>query len=590
MINLALALLLSSGLELHASFVPGGDFREAVLVDSLLYAADGRGIRVFTQSRFKELGGCRLPGRTYLILRHENTLVVGGDRGIVKLAVDEAVDEAVSSAPHIDRIHEGATAAMAISGDTLYFADQSGNLYVQDLSLDKNPASPSFHFPVPPVRIIPHEAKLYLACDTGGLWVVDFSAKSPQPRNLSINGDPPVMDVLPKGNFYYLACAEEGLWVIQLKRGAAKVVAMVDAPGQLLRMSLFDDRLAAAAGTGDFLLFSLANPAEPTLIQDENIRGTVLSLAAGQDECFLLAGIGIGKMNMKGRPYAGMGSFYQKLGDSYDILARGDIAILAAGETGIVTLRVGDSLEYLGSHKTGTDCRRLYLFGSQVYVLSSSNMLNIVDVKDPSNPERRTFRDFESTVTGIDAVGEMVLSAEQERGLGAWWRCPCGPLKEQDRLNLAGRTLDVRILGRLAFVSTANPRALHVIDWKDSTQLEVVTSLGLEKDYEKLYLEGNLLFGLDKNGTLGIFNVSRPTRIKQVAELDLTGVPQALVSEGERLFVAAGEAGVHEIDISKPSLPLLVRTLDTGTARGVAFSKGLLLVVTPYAVEAFRVK
>ncbi|MBN2380169.1 hypothetical protein JXM67_10265 [candidate division WOR-3 bacterium] len=584
MISLLLLILSSSGLEYSSSFILGGEFRDAALDDSLLYIADGRGIRVLTQDQYRERGFSKIPGRTYLIALYNDTLYAGGDRGLVKLAANQASEDE----PGVEYLHRETLVALAISGETLYFADTNRHLYVRDIPYTLT--ADTFNLSVLPARIIPHGEKVYLACDTNGLWVIDFSSSSPEPKELEIKGDPPVMDVVFGKEIAYLACAEQGLWVAQIKRNSLKVITAIEAPGQIQDLASYGDRLAAAAGTGDFLLFSVENPAEPHLIQEANLKGTVFNLAPGPDMCFLLCESMIGKMNMQSRPGAVVGAYYRRLGEPYDMLSRGEIAFIAGGDMGIFTLRIGDSLEPLAYYNTNTDCRRLYLYGSQVYVLSSSNMLNIVDVKDPSKPERRTSRDFKSTVSGIDAAGEMVLAAEQEHGLGAWWRCPCGPLHEQGRLNLAGRTLDVRILDKIAFVSTASPPALYVIDWSDSTQMQVVASLELQRDYERLYLIDKYLLGLDDEGALAVFNVARPIRIKEPYLLDLVGTPQDLVIDSGRIFIAAGKAGVHQVDFSKPSTPSLVRSYDVGQARGVAFCKGRLLVSTPYAVEAFNFK
>jgi hypothetical protein len=72
--------------------------------------------------------------------------------------------------------------------------------------------------------------------------------------------------------------------------------------------------------------------------------------------------------------------------------------------------------------------------------------------------------------------------------------------------------------------------------------------------------------------------------------LELEGAPTALARQGDSLFIASGDAGVHIVDISDPSAPKLVQTIDIDAARGVAVSEGRLLVLTPFAVEAYDLK
>ncbi|GAI53270.1 unnamed protein product, partial [marine sediment metagenome] len=174
-------------------------------------------------------------------------------------------------------------------------------------------------------------------------------------------------------------------------------------------------------------------------------------------------------------PLAGHGLFYRGAGSGYEILSKGGVAVLAAGDAGIRTVGLGDSLSFLGEYSQMSGCRRVYLFGSQVYVLTTSNMMYVVEIKDPKRPQKRTFLQFESAASGVDSEGEMLLAAEHERGVGIWWRCPCGPFKEQGRYSFGGQALDVKIRDKLAFVS-ANPPAMYVIDWSDSTNPEQVAS------------------------------------------------------------------------------------------------------------------
>ncbi|MBF0280198.1 MAG: hypothetical protein HQM13_20530 [SAR324 cluster bacterium] len=55
--------------------------------------------------------------------------------------------------------------------------------------------------------------------------------------------------------------------------------------------------------------------------------------------------------------------------------------------------------------------------------------------------------------------------------------------------------------------------------------------------------------------------------------INLPGLPQSVKISGNYAFVASGEAGVHVVDVSDPSSPVLVRTIDTsGTASDLQIS------------------
>ncbi|MBA7606903.1 hypothetical protein ES703_14054 [subsurface metagenome] len=582
---LALILLLQAGFEHTSSLLLGGYFQAGVADEDLLYVADGRGVSIFDRRTLNRHAELMLSGRTNLIARYESSIFVGGSRG---LAVIDAAGFSQAE-PQVEWLHTEPITALELFGRKLWFADANGQLYGMDIGGGESSPSTPIQLPMPPVRIVGNGARLYLAADTGGLFVLDLEAKTLQAKKVAIEGDPAVMDILIADQTVYLACAEQGLWVSEPRRNSLKVVTRIEAAGEVMSLELFDDRIAAAAGTGDFLLFSIADPDEPVEIQRERFPGMGLDLVKADEDCFLLTGAGIGHMDLSTKPLAGHGLFYRGAGSGYEILSKGGVAVLAAGDAGIRTVGLGDSLSFLGEYSQMSGCRRVYLFGSQVYVLTTSNMMYVVEIKDPKRPQKRTFLQFESAASGVDSEGEMLLAAEHERGVGIWWRCPCGPFKEQGRYSFGGQALDVRIKDKLAFVS-ADPPALYVIDWSDSTNPEQVASLALERDCERLYADEDLLFGLDSSGALTVVNVARPTRPKKLAVLELEGSPTALARYEDYMFIAAQDAGVHVVDISKPQSPELVGTLDVGPAMGVAVSGDLLLVSTLYSIEAYRIQ
>ncbi|TKJ42760.1 hypothetical protein CEE36_06665 [candidate division TA06 bacterium B3_TA06] len=582
---LTLILFLQVGFEHTSSLLLGGHFQAGVADEDLLYVADGRGVSIFDRRTLKRHAELMLSGRTNLIVRHESSIFVGGSRGLA--VIDTAGFS--QAEPQVEWLHTEPITALELFGRKLWFADANGQLYGMDIGGGESSPSTPIHLPMPPVRIVGNGARLYLAADTGGLFVLDLEAKALQAKKVAIEGDPAVMDILIADQTVYLACAEQGLWVTQPRRNSLKVVTRIEATGEVMSLELFDERIAAACGTGDFLLFSIEAPREPREIQREPLPGIGLDLVKADEDCFVLTGVGIGHMYLSTKPLAGHGLFYRGAGSGYDILTRGGVAVLASGEAGIRTVGLGDTLTFLGENSKMSDCRRAYLFGSQVYALTTANIMQVVEIKNPMRLEKRTFLQFESVTSGVDSEGEMLLAAEHERGVGIWWRCPCGPFKEQGRYSFGGQALDVKIRDKLAFVS-ANPPAMYVIEWSDSTNPEEVASLALERDYERLYADKDLLFGLDSSGALAVINVARPTRPKKLAVLELEGAPIALARYQDHLLIAAQDAGVHVVDISKPQSPELVTTLDVGPAMGVAVSENRFLVSTLYSIEAYKIQ
>jgi hypothetical protein len=581
-----LLLSLLGNVEYVSGLVAGGEFSSSAMDDQTIYLADGRGFSAFRLSDMLLLSDKLLPGMNHTVVRYDSVFYVAGSRGITALTLDPGNKQVRGTTTVFDQ----AVSAMSLEGDTLWFADDSLRLHGIELSSGAEIESSPVMLAASPVRIIPSGAMLYIACDTAGLYAVDFTQKKAEAVKLSIDGDPAVLDVFSRNNLIYLAVGDEGLWVAEPKRNSAKILTKAESKGEIRRLEVYKDRLAAAAGTADLLIYSIAEPRKPILSQEMDMYGLTTNLAMKDSLLLVMTTQGFGKVDLSVGPPFLNGIFYKSVGDGYELLTVGNIAVLAAGEGGIRTISIGDTLAYLGAYKDVADARRLYIFGTQVYVVTATNLLKIVDIKDPARPERRSFLQYESILSGLDAEGEIVLTAEDTRGVVSYWRCPCGPFKEQGRLGIEGHALDVKIIpdSRLVLVS-ASGNKLYTVSWKDSTKLETVSSVELSRTYDRLYLDGNLVIGLDEEGGLGLINASRPSKLKEEATLEIDGTPSALAIKGDTLYVAAGKEGVYVVDIADRAKPRIISRIDVYGARGVGISGQHLLVSTPYAVELYSI-
>lgn len=576
--------LLSAGFEYQSSAYLNGEYASAAVDDSLIYIADGRGVSVFSTARFQRLGGCYLPGTTQELVRYGEDFYAAGSRGVMKVSAAEVLDDR----PAYSLIHPGDITALTLSGDTLWFADARSGLYAWNVSEEAYVADP-VELGAPVVRIVPGEDRILLAADTAGLWAVDLKKNPWSPDRLDIEDDPAVMDVVLKGELAYLACAERGLWSVELRRRSLKVLARAEVSGEVLRLEEFGEHLAGAAGVGDFLLFTLEDPRDPQVVEHIQVPGSAIELARAGRMCLVIFSTGFRKLDLSRFP-AGGGLTYNNRGTGWEVLVRGQVGVLAAGDAGVKTFSVqpDGSVDLLGTYSDAADCRGVRLFGTQVFALPTGNRMHVVNITDPEVPAKKTFVDFNNVISGLDSNGEMALVAEQAHGLGAWWRCPCGPLKEQGRLHFGANVQDVQVSEKLAFLSTSHP-ALYVVDYSDSTRMEQVSNIELAHTFRRLYLVGNNLIGLDSTGYLGVMNVSRASRPRMLGGVELAGTPYGLIIDGERAYVAAGEAGVHVVDLGNPGSPTLVKTLDVTPARGVALAGQVLVVSTPWSLETYKI-
>lgn len=95
----------------------------------------------------------------------------------------------------------------------------------------------------------------------------------------------------------------------------------------------------------------------------------------------------------------------------------------------------------------------------------------------------------------------------------------------------------------------------------------------------------------DCTGRLDVFDVSTVSPAggapNRLGGIELVGGPATLAVQGERAYVAGSAGQVHVIDVSVPSAPVLVTTLQDGEVRDIAAGGGLLITATGTGLDIF---
>jgi hypothetical protein len=81
----------------------------------------------------------------------------------------------------------------------------------------------------------------------------------------------------------------------------------------------------------------------------------------------------------------------------------------------------------------------------------------------------------------------------------------------------------------------------------------------------RIFATNNYVYVADFDGALEIIDGSIPTEPRRRSRLPMSGSPNGITLWGNDAFVAAGNAGLHMVDVSDPLLPALVATYETHT-------------------------
>lgn len=117
---------------------------------------------------------------------------------------------------------------------------------------------------------------------------------------------------------------------------------------------------------------------------------------------------------------------------------------------------------------------------------------------------------------------------------------------------------------------------------KPGTQLKPMTQIHLASDYTDVTMGGTDVPYLYAASNWGfeIFSLTEPAKPVRVGEIATPGRAQSVVVDGDTAYVADGAAGVHVIDIARPTTPTVIKTLGGFIdARKVQIADGNLYVL-----------
>ena len=148
-------------------------------------------------------------------------------------------------------------------------------------------------------------------------------------------------------------------------------------------------------------------------------------------------------------------------------------------------------------------------------------------------------------------------------------------------LALAGNANDVKLIGTLAYVASGTA-GLQVVDVSVPTAPVLLGTFGTAGNALTVTVRGTLAY-IANGSTLILADITNPASISQVGSITVNGSLYGTAVDTTRnlLVAAAGTSGIFVIDVSHPTAPVLLGTVNTGDARAVAI-KGNYAFVADY--------
>ncbi len=130
-------------------------------------------------------------------------------------------------------------------------------------------------------------------------------------------------------------------------------------------------------------------------------------------------------------------------------------------------------------------------------------------------------------------------------------------------------------------INTIRNVGISLIPSDNFPKLEPMTQIHLSSNYYEIVIQDDKAFAASDWG-VEIFTLN-PSPI-HIGEIETPGIAQAIAIDGDNVYIADGESGIHVIDVNQPTSPLLLKTLSgLQDALDVYISDGNL-----YALDAVR--
>jgi len=475
---------------------------------------------------------------------------------------------------------------LEIEGNRLYAASGSGGaesgIHVFNIA---DPSSPNLigHFAGVRSWVRGLDVKnniVYAAVHTaGGIQVIDFSSPSTpfEAGFLPMGSESSVYDVLMEDNRAYVAGSwQYGLVVLNSSTPASPtVLGSYNTPniasnlvksGQYVYVSDMWDNPGV-------VVVNVTNPANPQLQTTLSVPGTAIKgLWIDSNRLFVssLTALSIFSLSNPASPTL-LGSYFQRdaLGHPWGVRAKDGYLYVSDFRMGLKIFDIADPSNpmYLGKYRISTEAEGVEVRGNVAYVCSSwGNGIEVIDLSDRNHPDLivKITLPGSGSVKKAKASGNYLYTVGSEGGVFVLEISnPFSPAFE-NRFDTDGIAQDLAIVGNALFVADG-ATGVKVIDISSAPTLSLLTSItGI----------GNVM-ALDADGPRAIVGVSGTTKY-EIRSYDISNpaspifrdsiyswFPNDLKISGHYALVQNHKAGIWAYDISNLADLVKVSEFDT---------------------------
>lgn len=264
---------------------------------------------------------------------------------------------------------------------------------------------------------------------------------------------------------------------------------------------------------------------------------------------------------------------FETEGFTFDVEVRDDIAYLSVardpGPSELLILDVSDPSNpvEIGSYEEIGYPDQLAVVDKIVFITDRQGPMCIINTTNPSNPVKIGEYAGSGETYDIEIAGEIAYLADWNQGLNI---LNISELTNPERIgnyHISGAANQLDIVGDLLYLSDhrSSRTGLVVLNITNPTNPFLVGSYLPDDELWNAHVFGNHIYCGNheiEGGELIILDTSDPTSISEVGQFEFGSSVNSVIISNDIAYVAGGLHGLDLLDVTDPTNPILITTLN----------------------------
>ena len=360
--------------------------------------------------------------------------------------------------------------------------------------------------------------------------------------------------VVVRDDIAYVADDDHGLQILDVSDPKQpRLIAHLRTPGLAYTPRLVGDLLYLASHFGGFQIIDVRDPKQPRVVFHHDTEGK-----------------------------------------SWSIAIKDNVAYVADDHTGLLVFDVSaiDHVHQLAQFTPGGQAEDVLLHGNTAFVAFFDDGVYQLDVSNPSEPKVLQHFSTPGNARSLDLVDDVLYVADWRAGIHLYHVGDPGDAQYLSSYDSSGAAWGINVGYRHAYILDWWG-GIATIDVSDLLMPVQTARYNGTSPVVQSHFRDHFLFALTASGRLDVYDINNNLNPTWVTSVELEGEGHDSFLNGDRLYVASGQGGIHIIDTANPfESRLLTQQSNSDTALSLASDGQTLFAlykqrgIVSYAIDA----